>query len=163
MNLKLAEIARQEAAKCYHGNVLGAKTNLQPIADLFPTSPTWQLENWENCWCAGFVYFCCVRAGIELPVRYPDERVTCNFGGCFAWEQWAKLPEMNRWRAPSEKPEIGDIVLFDHVFLNQEHDHIAVIVGATDWSLTTAEGNFNNVSAIVTREMDEHIRGYVRM
>lgn len=163
MNQILADVAKREALRCFHGSVLGTSSNLEPIADLFPKSPTWGLANWENCWCAAFVYYCCVNAEFHLPVRYPDERVTCNFAGCIAWEQWAKLNNNNFWYDATEIPEIGDIVLFDRVFQNKEHDHIGIIIGVSENHVVTAEGNFNNVSAIVTRQINEHIRGYVRI
>lgn len=163
MNQVLADVAKREALKDFHGAVLGTASNLEPIAKLFPKTPTWDLSDWENCWCAAFVYYCVVSAGFILPVRYPDKGVTCNFAGCIAWEQWAKLRENNCWYDATEIPEIGDIVLFDNVFQNKEHDHIAVILSASANHIITAEGNFNNVSAIVTRQIDEHIRGYVRI
>jgi len=52
---------------------------------------------------------------------------------------------------------IGDIVLFDNSFENKEHDHMAIIVGFCDNFITTAEGNFDNISAIVKRTY-EHVR-----
>lgn len=163
MNIKLANIAAEEAGKFYHGTAMGVFTNLEPISDLFPTSKTWNLDSWNNCWCAAFVYFCCRQAGIDLPVKYPDERVSNNFAGCNAWDEWAKLPEVNRWYGADEICQAGDIVLFDNVFENKEHDHIGVIIEVFDDYIITAEGNFNNVSAIVKRSLNEHIRGYVRM
>ena len=95
MNTKLMKTAKKEARKFFHGDIMGAKSNLQPIAKLFPTSPTWQLEQWKNCWCAAFVYYCVIKAGYDLPVKYPSEAVSCNFAGVKAWEEWAKLSEIN--------------------------------------------------------------------
>jgi hypothetical protein len=158
--------AKKEARKFFHGDIMGAKSNLQPIAKLFPTSPTWQLEQWKNCWCAAFVYYCVIKAGYDLPVKYPSEAVSCNFAGVKAWEEWAKLSENQYWlssKSPSFTLEPGDIVLFDHVFLNQEHDHIGIVVEVKRNTIKTAEGNFNNVSAIVERPIEEHNRGVVRL
>jgi len=162
MNKKLAHIAKVEAHKCYHGNVMGAKSNLQPIADLFPYSDTWDINSWDNCWCAAFVYWCCISTGYDFPVRYESADVSCNFAGCIAWEEWAKLPETNYWINKNEKPEIGDIVLFDYIFKNEENDHIAIIIGFDNHAIETSEGNFNNVSAIVRRPYD-NVRGYIRL
>ncbi|MCR4422639.1 MAG: CHAP domain-containing protein [Spirochaetales bacterium] len=162
MNIKLAKTARVEASKFFHGNIMGVKSNLQPIANLFPISSTWNLDSWENCWCAAFIYYVIIKAGYELPVKYPDEKVTCNFAGCIAWEQWAKLEYNKFWFEPNTEAEVGDIVLFDNIFLNQEHDHIAIIVDFENDFIVTAEGNFNNVSAIVKRDKKANIRGFIR-
>jgi len=162
MNQHLADVAKNEVHKFYHGNTMGAITNLHPISNLFPSSESWDVNSWDNVWCAAFVYYCCVNAGYELPVRYKNEAVSCNFAGCIAWEQWAKLPEIVCWVERNNKPHIGDIVLFDYVFKNEEHDHIAIIVNACKDFITTAEGNFNNVSAIVKRKYG-NVRGYIRL
>ncbi|MCL2407878.1 MAG: CHAP domain-containing protein [Defluviitaleaceae bacterium] len=162
MNQRLADTAKREVGKFFHGNVMGSVTNLHPISDLFPYSETWDVNSWDNTWCAAFVYWCCINAGYDMPVRYDSELVTCNFAGCRAWDQWAKLPEVDCWVDRTEKPEIGDIVLFDRVFENKEHDHIAIIIDICDDLITTAEGNFNNVSAIVKRGYG-NVRGYIRL
>ncbi|MCL1787415.1 MAG: CHAP domain-containing protein [Defluviitaleaceae bacterium] len=161
-NMYLAGIAKAEACKFYHGNVMGAATNLHPIADLFGYTGTWTIDSWDNNWCAAFVYWCCINAGYELPIRYENEAVTCNFAGCIAWEQWAKLPEINCWVARGNPPQVSDIVLFDHICQGKPHDHIGIITHVGNAFIETAEGNFNNVSAIVTRPYD-NVRGYVRL
>ena len=162
MNKHLADIAKNEALKFFHGNIMSVPTNLHPISDLFPSSEAWNVNSWDNNWCAAFVYWCCINAGYELPVKHENEAVSCNFAGCIAWEQWAKLPEIDCWVERNNKPQIGDIVLFDHVFRGEEHDHIAIIIDVCECFITTAEGNFNNVSAIVKRTYD-NVRGYVRL
>ena len=162
MNNHLANTARSEAYKFYHGNIMGASTNLHPISDLFPYSEAWDVNSWDNNWCAAFVYWCCVKHGYNLPVRYEHEAVSCSFAGCIAWEQWAKLPEVKYWVNKDEYPKIGDIVLFDYIFKNEEHDHIAILLDFNECMIETAEGNFNNVSAIVKRPYD-NVRGYVRI
>ncbi|MCL2396544.1 MAG: CHAP domain-containing protein [Defluviitaleaceae bacterium] len=162
MNKHLADIAKNEARKFFHGNAMGVTTNLHPISNLFPSSETWNVNSWDNAWCAAFVYWCCVNAGYELPARHKSEAVSCSFAGCIAWEQWAKLPENNCWFGHSNKPQIGDIVLFDYIFAQKEHDHIAIVIDVCEHFITTAEGNFNNVSAIVKRTY-ENVRGYVRI
>lgn len=156
----LAEVARREAKKFYHGNVMGVTTNLHPISEWFPYSKTWDVNSWDNGWCAAFVYHCCKKAGYDLPVRDAHPSVTCNFAGCIAWEQWAKHNGL--WLEKTERPRAGDIVLFDNAFQKGEHDHIAVVLRATKDYFAAAEGNFNNVSAIVRRGY-EQVRGYVRL
>ena len=154
MNLALAATAAAEARRCYHGTAVGLMSNLAPIAALFPTGPDWPLHRWDNCWCAAFVYFCCVRTGFGLPARYPDPLVRTSFAACIAWEQWARLPGVGRFRARADGAETGDIVLYDRVFSDGACDHMGVVVAASAGMLRVAEGNFNNVSAIVTRPED---------
>ncbi len=163
MNKKLSNIAKQEAQMGYHGFVMGTEPNIDAIISLFPK---WDIEKWDSHWCAAFVYYCCIKAGINIPVRYPDERVSNNFAGCNAWEQWAKLPDINSWYHLNESqfiPEAGDIVVYDRVFENAEHDHIGIVIEVRNTSIIVAEGNFNNVSAVVERNLDKHIRGFIRI
>ncbi|MEA5040102.1 MAG: hypothetical protein VB086_09730 [Clostridiaceae bacterium] len=54
-------------------------------------------------------------------------------------------------------------MLFDRVTWGEAHDHIGIAAEADSGCLRTAEGNFGNVSAIVSRPLDGHVRGYVRM
>lgn len=162
MNQELAKIAKEEALKFYHGYVCGTEANLQKIVEGFPL---WDMRKWDNHWCAAFVYYCCKLSNIELPIRYPNDQVSCNFAGCIAWEQWACLKEVDRWRDYESKEtiEIGDLLLFDNVSDGVVHDHIGIIVADNEDTVSVAEGNFNNVSAIVIRKKDKHIRGVIRM
>lgn len=160
---KLAAIASAEAHRGFHGNAMGLASNLQPIARLFPVTDDWTLDKWDNCWCAAFVYYCCRLAGVKLPVRYPDARVTSSFAACSAWEQWARLPDVRRCHSRYETPRAGDIVLYDRVFENGAHDHMGVVVAVNEGCIRVAEGNFNNVSCVVTRPVDEHVRCFIRM
>ena len=162
MNDNLAHIAINEANKHYHGNAMGSKTNLHPIADLFSYSKTWTIDSWDNVWCAAFIYYCVKLLGFDLPLRFPDERVKMNFAGVPAWEQWAKLPEVNKWLEKNETPQIGDIVLFNKVFDGKEPDHIGIVTRVSESRIESAEGNFNNVSAIVERPY-ECVYGYIRL
>lgn len=62
-------------------------------------------------------------------------------------------------------PEAGDIVLYDKVFINQEHDHIGIILEVKDGVIIVAEGNTSNdnISKVVNRPIDAHIRAYIRI
>lgn len=160
---KVGIIAEVEAAKCFHGKVMNIPSNLQPIADLHPP---WSEENLDNVWCAAFVYYCTKMAGYGLPVRYPDERVSFNFAGCGGWLDWASLPEHNFFYSIKDTyfiPEKGDIVIYDFVFCDKEHDHIGIVTENYKDAIRVAEGNINNVSGIVKREKNNHIRGYIRI
>lgn len=62
-------------------------------------------------------------------------------------------------------PSGGDIVLNDRVFMNCEHDHIGIVLEYKSSTIIVAEGNtFNdNISRIMERNKDEHIRPYIRI
>ena len=158
---KLAELGKYYALKPFHGYVMSLKPNIQPITDLFPP---WPLNKWDSKWCAAFVYFCCRKAGLNLPVRHPSPKVTCNFAGCGAWLQWSILEGFFFKRFDNSfSPSPGDIVLYDGVFENKPHDHIGIILRSTKQTIITAEGNVNNVSMIIKRPINNHIRGYIRI
>ena len=62
----------------------------------------------------------------------------------------------------SRRPEILSCTT---VFNGQEHDHIGVVLEASDSGLVAAEGNVlgKNCSGLVRRRRDEHIRAYIRI
>ncbi len=53
------------------------------------------------------------------------------------------------------------MVLYDRVFISQEHDHIGVILEVRDHDIIAAEGNIDNKSGVIKRPIDEHIRAYI--
>ena len=57
----------------------------------------------------------------------------------------------------------GDIVLYNRVFENREHDHIGVVIETRENTILTAEGNIDNRSGIIERPIDGHIRAYIRI
>ena len=155
----LAYVARAEALKTWHGMVMGLESNLQPMVSLFAR---WSLKEADGRWCAAFVYYCCVTAGYGIPIR-PKECVSCNLAGCGGWEEWAKADNRIGWRTNTCLPQPGDIVIFDKVFENKAHDHIGIVLGDRGASILTAEGNLGNVSGVVERPKDGHIRGYISL
>lgn len=155
---KLAETARREALKCLHGFVCGSESTLASIIAPFPK---WTLREADGLWCAAFVYHCCTESGMRFPIR-PKECISSNLAGCSAWEEWAQSDGRLSYFRTGE-PQPGDIVLFDRVFCNAEHDHIGIVLEALPDRLITAEGNFGNVSAIVERPLDAHIRAFIRI
>ena len=54
-------------------------------------------------------------------------------------------------------------MLYDRVFEAGAHDHMGIIVAVDEERIRVAEGNFNNVSCIVTRPVDAHVRCLIRM
>lgn len=59
-------------------------------------------------------------------------------------------------------PAIGDIVLFDAIYDGNAPDHIAIVIVFSPEHLQTAEGNFNNVSALFERGYAQ-VSGYIRL
>jgi hypothetical protein len=159
---RLAQIAEALARTPLHGRTMGLPSNIAILTDHFPRGPR---REFDRKWCAAFVYHCCVQAGFRLPPRHPKP-VPGSFAGVPSWLAWAKLPQ-NRFyfaaAAPGFRPRRGDIVVYDRVFDPGPHDHIGVVLGVSKTTLRVAEGNVNNVSAVLTRERNGHVRGYVRI
>lgn len=160
---RLAAIAREKAQKPFYGYIDGKESSILPIVRYFPG---WNLIDADRLWCAAFVYYCCVEAGFEIPY-FPSECVTCHLAGCIGWEEYAIGDSRIEYHKPYENflPEAGDIILFDRVFVGQEHDHIGIILEVKNGEIITAEGNaFNsNISGVLHRPIDEHIRAYIRI
>ncbi len=157
----LAEVAGQAAQLPFHGCVEGEASNLDPVIRFFPK---WTLMEADGLWCAAFVYYCCREAGFEIPIR-PDECRTCHLAGCIAWEEFAIGDPRIAYHQDGEGfvPEAGDIVLYDRVFENREHDHIGIVMENRGDTILAAEGNIANRSGIIERPKDGHIRGYIRI
>ena len=158
---KLARIAREKALTPFHGYMPGKASNLEPVIRFFPT---WSLKEADGLWCAAFVYYCCVEAGFEIPCR-PKECVTCHLAGCVAWEEFAAGDRRIAYHKGTEAfaPEPGDIVLYDRVFNNQEHDHMGIVLQRLPHAILAAEGNVQNISGLIERPLDGHIRGFIRL
>jgi hypothetical protein len=158
----LATVAETLARKPFYGNTMGLKSNLQPIVNHFAPAPH---SEFDGKWCAAFVYHCCVVVGFGLPPRHPKP-VSCSFASVRGWIEWAKLPP-NRFyfsaRNATFAPERGDLVVFDRLFMPAPHDHIGVVLAVGESKIQVAEGNVNNLSAVVERERNFHIRGYIRI
>ncbi len=158
---KLAIIARKEAEKPYNGKMSNCAPTIQSIVSLFPK---WSVDEADGLWCAAFVYYCVILAGFQIPVR-PKES-SCSLAGCGAWEEWAQADSRIRYYSGNDKtfrPAGGDIVLFDRVFNNTDHDHIGIVLENYDDYIVTAEGNVGNISRILEHKKDGHIRAYIRI
>ena len=157
----LASVAKAMAQIPLHGFSEGEESNLEPLVLPFPK---WTFEEADGLWCAAFGYYCCKEAGFEIPIR-PDECKTCHLAGCIAWEEFALGDPRIEFHRGKEGfiPESGDIVLYDRVFENREHDHIGIVVEKREKSILVAEGNVDNRSVIIERPIDEHIRAYIRI
>ena len=161
MNLRLAEVAREEARKNYHGDIDTAIGNLQPIAELFDVVEDVTLESLNGDWSGAFVFLCTALANLGLPVRYPDPRVPASFASVYAWEAYARLPKIHLWYSSAEIPEVGDLVVFDYE--EGKPPKMGVILSVLEDCLEIAVGNHRNHSAIIERPIGEGIRGYIRL
>lgn len=158
---ELVKIAKEMALRPFHGNLNGSNTNIAPLIAHFPK---WNVNDADGLWCAAFVYHCCRLAGYEIPYS-PDECITCSLAGCGGWDEFAQGDNRIGYYKGNEdfSPVSGDIVLYDNMFCDQEHDHIGIILEATDTQIITAEGNVDNQSKIVTRKRDDQIRAFIRI
>lgn len=94
-----------------------------------------------------------------IPVR-PKES-SCSLAGCAAWEEWAQADNRIECHGGNDdvfKPAAGDIVLFDRVFNNTDHDYIEIVLKNYDGYIITAGGKVENVSRILERKKNSHIR-----
>ena len=157
----LAKVAGKAAQIPFHGYMEGEESNLEPVIRFFPK---WTQREADGLWCAAFVYYCCREAGFDIPIR-PEACKSCHLAGCIAWEEFAVGDPRIGYHQSGEGfvPEAGDIVLYDRVFENKEHDHIGIVMENRGDTILAAEGNINNKSGIIERPKDAHIRGYIRI
>ena len=157
----LAKVAEKAAQIPFHGYMEGEESNLEPVIRFFPK---WTQREADGLWCAAFVYYCCREAGFDIPIR-PEACKSCHLAGCIAWEEFAVGDPRIGYHQSGEGfvPEAGDIVLYDRVFENKEHDHIGIVMENRRNTILAAEGNINNKSGIIERPKDAHIRGYLRI
>ena len=158
---QLAETAKSIARIPFHGFGEGIGSNLEPIVQPFPG---WTPEEADGLWCAAFVYYCCVKAGFDIPYR-PDECRNCHLAGCIAWEEFALNDSRIEYHKRTDifTPEPGDIVLYDRVFEDKPHDHIGIVIENRGQTFLAAEGNVGNVSGVIERRFGEHIRAFIRI
>ena len=157
----LADVAKEKAKTPFHGFEEGRESNLGPVIQPFPK---WTIEEADGLWCAAFVYYCVREGGFDIPIR-PDECKSCHLAGCIAWEEFALgNRQIEYYKGGGDFiPDAGDIVLYDRVFEDREHDHIGIVIEKRENTIIAAEGNVNNRSAIIERPLDEHIRAYIRI
>lgn len=158
----LAETAKELALSPLHGYVDGKESNLLSLVQHFRR---WDVQKADRLWCAAFVYHACVTAGFQIPFS-PEECTVCSLAGVPAWEELAKKDPRIGYHLPAGfEPQPGDIVLYDHVFCNQPHDHIGIVIENHPDHIIAAEGNIGdtNISGLIRRKKDEHIRWYIRL
>ena len=161
MNRKLAQVAEAEARKNYHGNTTAAISNLHPLMELFEMADDVTFDLLNADWSGSFVYMCTEKAGLGLPVRYPDTRIRHCFAAVSAWEQYARLPKIRLWHTAAETPEVGDLAV-----LEREPDgpgQMGIVLRVEGDTMELAMGNYHNHSAIVEHSLLSGVRGYIRL
>lgn len=150
-------IAREEMNQGYMGYTVKQISTIYPLVQHFEG---WSVAAADGLWCAAFVYHCVIKSGFSLAANFDDPRVNGSFAGCRAWDQWAKLEENGYF---THEGKVGDIVVYDHVFSGVEHDHIGIVVAINNDYLVAVEGNYHHCVMEVKRDLDHHIRGFIRI
>ena len=112
-------------------------------------------------WSGSFVYMCTEKAGMGMPLRYPDTRVRHCFAAVSAWEQYARLPKIRLWHTAAEPPEVGDLAVLEHE--PGGPGQMGVVLSVDGDMMELAMGNYHNHSAIVEHSTVEGVRGYIRL
>ena len=160
---KLAAFAETEAAK----NYVWSATSDAETKILAPFRAPMQANGdigtaivFYN-WCAAFVHYCATQTGYAIPTK------PASFGSTMAlaqsWKAWAMAEGV--WHAKGTvTPQRGDIVCFEWNDGDVQLDHIGVVRSYKPGSTTieTAEGNVNNVSKRMTREL-ANCAGFIRL
>ena len=124
---KLIRVSKEAALIPFHGYLDGNDSNIEPLIRFFPK---WNIKDADRCWCAAFVYYCCVKSGFDFPYS-PNGCTSCSLAGCGGWEEFAITNDNIEYIKKSDNSftiQPGDIVIYDYVFCNKEHDHIGVVL-----------------------------------
>jgi hypothetical protein len=110
-------------------------------------------------WCGAFVFFCCQKTGVQVPIQ--PQGFWATMALVESWKYWAK--NNGYWHPKGDFiPKRGDIILFDW-----EGDgipnHIGIVRGYTpgNTSIQTSEGNKKNLSGNFKRELSTVV-GFIR-
>jgi hypothetical protein len=167
----LANIAENLAARRITGDT--SDSEYMNLIRYWPEEDAY--EEFQNGWCAAFVYHCCREAGFSFPIRWKPTD-SCRFGCVAAWNSWAQDKDQGFFIRESLQtyPLRGDIVLYRNSIPPENKpadqrdipiDHIGIVLGCDEEQITVAEGNVNNqnVSGIVKRPLHNRIEGYIRI
>lgn len=158
--LLLANFAKELAKKKING--IKSDKSFMEIIKYYPEESAF--DELESGWCAAFVYHCCMKVGIVLPIKPPP--ASCRLAGVGAWYEWGMHKEFCIYDRDGFIPEKGDIVIFNNIVPPENkpknsswHDHIGIVLACDNEELTVAEGNIDNknVSGIMTRKRDDTV------
>lgn len=167
--MQVGDIAEELAKK----KIVGAKDDFDYMEIIRYYPEQYAFDELKNAWCAAFVYHCCIKAGLTLPLRTPNNAVmTANYRlvCVFAWYDWGMEKGYCYFEKDGYVPKRGDIVIYNNI-IHKDYkpenstlcDHIGIVIGCNKDTLMVAEGNVNNknVSGIVERLRDETIGCYI--
>jgi hypothetical protein len=167
--MRLAAIARAEAELEPAGDLCLAGPQIEKYLSLFRETMNRRAGTRQYSdlsigysWCVAFVYYCCIKAGFEIKPE-PSQFINGSLAAVSTWAAWASSPGNHMLLAPTQTPEIGDIVLFDRILEDTSLDHIGIVVGVGSDVITTAEGNVHNRGGIFTRRLNVHINSFIRL
>jgi hypothetical protein len=170
MKIELGDIAETLAAK----HIIGEKTN-SDFLELLKYYPKNDADEFKNCWCCVFVYHCCRKAGVDLPLGTHKTARKGHFRwftSVLTWFEWAQINGFIHKESPDYVPIRGDIVIYNNIIPDEYKqkdslwcDHIGIVLSADGDTLMVAEGNINNqnISGIVQRNRDDTIGYYIRI
>ncbi|MDR2515128.1 MAG: hypothetical protein LBD02_07995 [Christensenellaceae bacterium] len=156
---RLAETARHEALKGYHGRLKGLEPKLWPIAARFP----WlKAEELDGRWSAAFAYHCLRLSGYALPARADYPGASGDFAEIAPWLEWAKAGEILHLQdGKGFAPKRGDIALFG--LESEGADHMGIVLETSADEISLAEGDVGNVSLLTQRFADERLLALIRI
>lgn len=169
--INVGDIAEELSRK----EIIGTKENADymEIIKYYPERSA--LAELDHAWCAAFVYHCCIKAGLTLPLRTPNNAINianCRFACVLAWYEWADSKGYCFYEKDNFSPQRGDIVVYNNIIPRENKaensiwcDHIGIVLSCDNNTLMVAEGNVGNlnVSGIVKRERNETIGCYIRI
>jgi len=168
---KVADIAEMLAQKNIKGEA--DNTDYMDIIKYFPEKSAF--NELDHAWCAAFVYHCCVKAGLVLPLRTPHtakEVANCRFACVAAWYEWANKHGYCHYEKDGYTPERGNIVVYNNIIPCEDKsqnstwcDHIGIVLTCKADTITVAEGNIGNknISGIIDRKRDDTIGCYIKI
>jgi len=164
--LLLANFAEELAKK----KVQGIRTDydFMEMIKYYPEESSF--DELKNSWCATFVYHCCMKTGIVLPLK--PHPASCRLAGVGAWYEWGKYKEFCFYEKRGFIPDKGDIVIYNNIISPENkpknspwHDHIGIVLTCDKNQIIVAEGNVDNknIAGIMIRKRDDSLGCYLRI
>ncbi len=165
--IMLGNLAEELAQKNIHGEK--SDSEFMDIIKFYPESSAF--DELQNAWCAAFVYYCAVKAGLEMPIRF-EPMANTRFACVAAWLRWGEKNGFCFREQDGFIPSRGDILIYDNIIPKENkpantpwYDHIGIVLSVDDEYLTVGEGNINNnnISGVTKRKRGENIGCYLRI
>ncbi len=162
----LARVAECEAKAGYRGEMGLTGPEIERYLSVFRdalnlngSTNKYSDKNIGYHWCGAFVYYCCLKAGFMIPEKpVPSFRYT--LAAVSAWHNWATTTDI--FHEDTQRAQIGDIVIYNHVYDNNPLDHIGIVTEVFESDIMSAEGNNDNRTGLFHRGY-ECIAGFLRL